>query len=511
MHVRMTGMDDDILIIDDDTEQPLEHKDGWKVLVVDDEPEVHRITKITLAQFQFDNKPIEFLHAYSGQEAQAIMQHEPDIALILLDVVMETDSSGLDVVRYVRDTLDNSRVRIVLRTGQPGQAPEDDVVANYDINDYKDKTELTSQKLRTLIRASLRSYRDICALDRNRKGLEKVIEASKGIFEKQALRAFVEGALQQLNALLALEETSLYSLKRTAYEIRDSDALAPIISDLDGEQERDPSSIIRQALDQRRNVYHDNELVIYCKNLRHCILFHIEGTRPLSEVETYLLNLFTENIIIALENIRLNELLADNQREIIYRIGEIVETRSRESGLHVKRVALYCELFGRLLGLSEDQCEMLKRASPLHDIGKIGIPDAILHKPGKLEPEEWSVMKQHAQIGYDMLRGSDIPMFQVGALIALNHHEKWDGSGYPQGLKGEKIPLEGRITALVDVFDALGSDRCYKKAWPLDKILQLIEQERGRHFDPSLVSLMLENLDDFLAIRDQYKDEFQGD
>ena len=203
--------------------------------------------------------------------------------------------------------------------------------------------------------------------------------------------------------------------------------------------------------------------------------------------------------------------MADNQREIIYRIGEIVETRSRESGLHVKRVALYCELFGRLLGLSEDQCEMLKRASPLHDIGKIGIPDAILHKPGKLEPEEWSVMKQHAQIGYDMLRGSDIPMFQVGALIALNHHEKWDGSGYPQGLKGKKIPLEGRITALVDVFDALGSDRCYKKAWPLDKILQLIEQERGRHFDPSLVSLMLENLDDFLAIRDQYKDEFQGD
>ena len=148
--------------------------------------------------------------------------------------------------------------------------------------------------------------------------------------------------------MLALEETSLYSLKRTAYEIRDSEALAPIISDLDGELENCPSSIIQQALKLRKNVYHDNELVIYCKNLRHCILFHIEGTRPLSEVDTYLLNLFTENIIIALENIRLNELLADNQREIIYRIGEIVETRSRESGLHVKRVALYCELFGRL-------------------------------------------------------------------------------------------------------------------------------------------------------------------
>ncbi len=266
-----------------------------------------------------------------------------------------------------------------------------------------------------------------------------------------------------------------------------------------------------EAMRQRQNVYRDNELVIYCNNPRHSLIFHIEGTRPLSQMDTYLLNLFTENIIIALENIRLNELLADNQREIIYRIGEIVETRSKESGLHVKRVALYCELFAKLLGLSDDKAELLKRASPLHDIGKIGIPDAVLHKPGKLDASEWEIMKTHAQIGYDMLSGSDIELFQVASQIALNHHEKWDGSGYPQGLSGMMIPLEGRITALVDVFDALGSDRCYKRAWPLDKILSLISEERGRHFDPALVDLMLENLEHFLAIRDTYKDEFQGE
>ena len=184
MRSETVQMDDEILIVDDEHEVTSHLREGWKVLIVDDEPEVHRITKMTLAQFEFDNRPIEFLHAYTGDEAVMIMAHEPDIALILLDVVMETDNAGLNVVKHVRDVLRNPYVRIVLRTGQPGQAPEDDVVANYDINDYKDKTELTSQKLRTLIRASLRSYRDIRTLEHHRRGLEKVIAASKGILPK---------------------------------------------------------------------------------------------------------------------------------------------------------------------------------------------------------------------------------------------------------------------------------------------------------------------------------------
>src|SRR5690606_28684955 len=131
------------------------------------------------------------------------------------------------------------------------------------------------------------------------------------------------------------------------------------------------------------------QMVLYCQNPRHHLLFHIETTRQLSQMDMGLLSLFTENIIVALENIRLNEVIADNQREIIYRIGELVETRSKESGLHVKRVALYTELHRQLLGMSEEQSELIKRASPLHDIGKVGVPDASLHKPGKLTPEEW--------------------------------------------------------------------------------------------------------------------------
>ncbi|MFL9593688.1 HD domain-containing phosphohydrolase [Aeromonas schubertii] len=504
-------MDDDILIIEDDASPVAEQKRRWKVMIVDDEPEVHRVTRITLSQFEFDGKGLELLHAYSAKEAKSMLAQQDDVALLLLDVVMETDNAGLDVVRYVREEIQNGMVRIVLRTGQPGQAPEDDVVANFDINDYKDKTELTSQKLRTLLRASLRSYRDIRTLDRNRRGLQKVIEASRGIFEKRALRNFIDGAREQLTALLNLEDSALYDAKQHAYEVHDNQLLQSIEPTVSSLEIAQAPAIVQQAMRSQSNIYDKEELVLYCKNSRHHLLFHIEGSQHLSELDTNLLSLFTESIVVALENIRLNEVIADNQREIIYRIGELVETRSKESGLHVKRVALYTELFCHLLEMEEERCEMFKRASPLHDIGKVGIPDSILHKPGKLTPEEWEIMKTHAQLGHDMLSGSQLELFQIGATIAGSHHEKWDGSGYPKGLKADAIPLEGRIVALADVFDALGSDRCYKKAWPLDKVLALIAEERGRHFDPQLVDLMLDNMDRFLAIRDQYRDTYMGE
>lgn len=142
----------------------------------------------------------------------------------------------------------------------------------------------------------------------------------------------------------------------------------------------------------------------------------------------------------------------------------------------------------------------------MHDIGKVGIPDSILNKPEKLTPEEWDIMQNHAQLGRDMLLGSERPLLKAAATVAYEHHEKWDGSGYPQGLKGEEIHIYGRITALADVFDALGSDRCYKKAWPLEKILDLMKQEKGKHFDPSLVDLLFDHLPELLMIRDSLSD-----
>ncbi len=204
--------------------------------------------------------------------------------------------------------------------------------------------------------------------------------------------------------------------------------------------------------------------------------------------------------------VELHEELEATQREIVYKMGEIGETRSKETGNHVKRVAEYSKLLAELYGLSSKEAEILFTASPMHDIGKVGIPDAILNKPGALTSQEWKIMKTHSVIGYNILKNSKREVLKAAAIVAREHHEKWDGSGYPRKLKGEKIHIFGRITAIADVFDALGSDRCYKKAWKDEKIFQLLIEEKGKHFDPTLVDLFMNNVNEFKKIRDKYKD-----
>ncbi len=195
----------------------------------------------------------------------------------------------------------------------------------------------------------------------------------------------------------------------------------------------------------------------------------------------------------------LSQEIIDTQRELIFTMGEICETRSHETGQHVKRVAEYSYLLGCLCNCSD--AELIRQATPMHDIGKVAISDDILHKTDRLTPDEWDAMKTHTTIGFRMLSISQRPLLRMAAVVALEHHEKWDGSGYPKGLVGEEISLAGRITAVADVFDALGAVRCYKSAWELPRILDYFQEQRGKHFDPVLVDLFFKHLDDFLTIR----------
>lgn len=202
----------------------------------------------------------------------------------------------------------------------------------------------------------------------------------------------------------------------------------------------------------------------------------------------------------------LNHEIEDTQREVVFTMGSIGESRSKETGNHVKRVAEYSKLLALYYGLNEEEAEMLKQASPMHDIGKVAIPDAVLNKPGRFDEEERRIMDTHAALGYDMLKHSNRPLLQAAAIVAYEHHEKYNGTGYPRGLIGETIHIYGRITALADVFDALGSDRVYKKAWEDERIFTLFKEERGEHFDPRLVDIFFDHLDEFLAIRETFKD-----
>ncbi|MDE6886613.1 MAG: PAS domain-containing protein [Helicobacteraceae bacterium] len=201
--------------------------------------------------------------------------------------------------------------------------------------------------------------------------------------------------------------------------------------------------------------------------------------------------------------------LEDVQKEVLYAMGTISEGRSRETGNHIKRVAEYTYILANLYGLDKKQAELLKIASPMHDIGKLAIPDEILNKPGKLTDEEFDEMKTHAQKGYEMLCFSNRIILKTAAEIALTHHEWWNGNGYPNKLKGEEIPLSGRIVAVADVFDALSHDRCYKKAWPINEVVEHMIKNKDIQFEGKLIDLLVDNLDEFLKIKTEYQDKFE--
>lgn len=192
--------------------------------------------------------------------------------------------------------------------------------------------------------------------------------------------------------------------------------------------------------------------------------------------------------------------------EILRRLGHAAEYRDVETGNHIVRMSQMCALLAEKAGWSERACELILNASPMHDIGKIGIPDFILLKPGTLEPDEWKTMKTHTEIGARLLEGNNEELFIMAREIAGSHHEKWNGEGYPKGLKGSQIPLSGRIAALADVFDALTSERPYKKVWPVQDAVQLISENRGKQFDPELTDLFLSDIDGFVQIKNTYRD-----
>ncbi len=330
----------------------------WKILIVDDDEDIHDVTVLTLKRLVFDDRQLEFLHAYSAQEARQYLTGHPDIAVTLVDVVMEAESAGLDLVKTIRDELKNEAIRIILRTGYPGLAPEESVTLNYDINDYRGKTELTAQSLKTVIITALRSYKSLVTI----------------------------------------------------------------------------------------------------QNLNH-------------EID-------------------------DTQRELIYSLSEIAESRGTDIGKHVQRVGLISALIAAKMGFPREELEHIHLAASMHDIGKMAINDSILNKPGKLTPEEFEHMKKHCEYGYEILRYSERKLLKTAAIIAYEHHENFDSSGYPRGLKGDAISLISRIVALVDVFDALATKRVYKGVWAQDEILGFIRSQIGIKFDPEVASVFLENLDE---------------
>ncbi len=513
MDSRLEDMDLDFDFLVDEEVEVKPTRGLYKVIVADDDEEIHNVTKMILRNFVFEGRGLELIHTYSGEETKRALEANPDTALIFLDVVMETSQSGLEVVEYLRGVLNNQMTRIVLRTGQPGEAPEERIIRDYDINDYRIKTELTVNRMHTTLYSALRNFRDLMRIERHRRGLERIIETSANVFRHNHLNEFLTSILNQM-AGFKLDTGEMVFIHKEGGQIsgENSGVIAlendhdPIIVAATGKYESyigkslnevEPLSDLSQWVskapveDELIHVMQKGFIIRNASNQGKDNYIYIEGEQDQFDFD--LIKTFLSNYAVALENYILNNLINSTQKEIIITLGEAVEHHFDKSGSHIKRVSEMMYRFSLLNNFSYTESEVLKVASTMHDVGKIAISDDILRKRGKLSPEEFKLIQEHPVIGHQILSKSDLEIMRIAAEIALYHHERYDGKGYPLGVKGKDIPLRARMMAVVDVYDAVTHERSYGSAMTHEEAIGYLIAEKGGHFDPRLIELFVEN------------------
>lgn len=470
----------------------------WKVLLVDDEVDVLAVTHIGLKDFRFMGRSLQFIDAHNAAEARDCLQREDNIAVALIDVVMETDDAGLKLVEHIRNKLGNRLTRLIIRTGQPGVAPEREVVERYDIDDYKDKTELTAQKLFTTMRTAIKGYHDLIVLDGNRRGLEKILDAAPALYHPNSMREFFEGVLTQVIGLCNLGGNSCMTSINGGLIIT-ADEKQAIVQFSQGHFETDAEThqqMVKRcinALQKGESLPTDLpdkvEAIPLIADNRCFGMICLEYTTPLSQTDQHLIRIMANQSAAAFQTLQLYEDLRAMHRQAVRMLAIAAEYHNHETGEHINRIQHYTEQMALQMGFSPEQAEQIGLDSILHDIGKVAIPDAILQKPKPLSQEEFDIIKKHPSYGLDILKNGE--KFETAQQIAHYHHERWDGTGYPCGLKGEEIPLVARIVSVVDVFDALVNKRAYKKAWSVADALNELRHNAGTQFDPDVVEAFL--------------------
>jgi response regulator RpfG family c-di-GMP phosphodiesterase len=469
----------------------------WKILVVDDEPDVRQLTALNLRDFQFEHRRLELIEASSAAEARACLSAHRDIAVALIDVVMETDDAGLKLVEAIRGEMRNEMMRLIIRTGQPGVAPERYVIDHFDIDDYKDKTELIAQKLYTTVRSALKSYRDLYRIELNRQGLARVLEVTPQLYQmrSETLSEFFRGILTQIIGLCRLGHSGFISTIDGLLLTQEGEqvCLQAGVGEFDDPEHKQER--IQEVIEMCSSSVRDlslppglrSDAMIAPLRLGDRLLgyVYLESASKLSHSEREMILIMADQCAAALENMRLNMSLEASYDHVVGMLAMVAEYKDTATGAHIRRIAEYTRRIALELGQDEDTAEAWGKASRLHDVGKVGIADAILRKPGKLTAEEYEVIKTHSAIGAAILNHD--PSLALARSIAWSHHERWDGLGYPRGLAGQEIPLPARIAAVADVFDALISPRPYKDPWSIEAAMQEIERESGSHYDPEVV------------------------
>lgn len=496
-----------------------QENNGWKVLIVDDDADVHTSTKLACRRFTYKDRGIDFFDAYSGKEACELLQQHPDIAVVFLDVVMETDDAGLVVAKRIREQVGNAMVRIILRTGQPGYAPEERVVRDYDIHDYKAKSEMTANKLYTSLVSALRTFQDLQTIDTNRRALIKILDASSSMdFRSRCM--FISGLLMQLGSLLEIENGDMTLIRRAeggrencivaaygGYEAFIGETAKDI---LDAES----NAQLTQVFQSRNHCVNDREAIylISVNNLSDAAVL-INSGKKLSDMELNLLMVFCRNIVLSLNNFEDIEHArrdANVEATLISKLANHARQSSIDNAINLGRMSreiatLVLEKLPRE-SIESRLPEWIERAALFADLGNHAIPKEILNKPSALNAEEMAIIRTHPELGVSLLdevlaevKGGHVISF--ARQIILAHQESFDGSGYPLQLTGTDIPLPARIVAVADCFIALTSTRPWRESFSHDDAVAMISAESGRKYDPMVVTAFLAVAEDFRQVQ----------
>lgn len=449
--------------------------DKFKVLIVDDSKTIHYEIENTIKNITVENIPIEIYHSYSYSDFTKIY-NPGKYALVLTDLVMEEDNSGIKVINYIRNELSDEITRVALMTANPEKVPKDILIKDYQINAYIEKETMNEFSLKLTVLSLLRVYKDMIAFERAIKSIDHVIQNSN----KMDLDELLMEAFFQIRSFLSLKMPNI-EIHGKIY--------------VDKNQIFPPKSV--KYVNTTNSLKYTFEEEISGKNVK----LILESSKQLSNIDKDYVRALLSN----LKQSYFYSTLSSVENELVYRLANLIETRSEETGKHVERVSEISYILACEYGFAEKEAQLIKNASGLHDVGKVGIPDHILNKPAKLTDEEFSIMKEHTLIGFELLRNSHLKVFELGAVISLQHHERWDGNGYPYGLTKEEITPEARIVQVADVFEALTHDRCYRPAWPVEKAIEYMHDMKGKQFDPNLIEIFDRKLPDILDLFEKLK------
>jgi len=512
-------MNDAFLFAEDEPEvENTVELEPYHILIVDDDQEIHTITKMALNEFKLDGHPLTFTSAYSGAEARELLSQSDKYAMTLLDVVMENDHAGLDTARWIREERKNHLIRIVLRTGQPGQAPEEEVIAKYDIDDYKEKTELTYRKLVTLMYSCLRAYRDLCAIEGNKRGLEKVLLASAEVFSAKSIQNLCQGILEQIVALLTRSDDAAYcklngftatAANKEPFEIISGtgDYAQEIGKNINHDVDPEVVARLEQSDESSSELINGHYYGIYTTSFGNKYLLFIRNIRTLTDLDKKLLNTFINNSAIAIENMTHNKVEMDAQRDLLFKVGEAIDKHSvSELSHHVKRTAEIAGQLALMSGSDAQAVERLKVAAAVYDIGKVAVQHELAKKTDVLSVHDYEEIMNRVIEGHDYLADSNSDVARIAAKIAHDFHERWDGTGYPSGKQGDAIDHNARILALASHYDTLRSKRVTREPMSLKDTIAYVQQHSGRYFDPEIGKLMLDNIELIEKIRAKFAD-----